>query len=718
MATKARVKMPAATTREPPSERRRLPKRSSSSASTLRRDPPGSSNVIITGYTSVNTDLPPITSSDVLRPAGDASSPQTRPRESPGGSPGSSTSSGVSSLGSASLQRKLPRSPAKRSASLHQQRPSSINGFGGPSTSDTSSVSSSPESERLDEDELTCAICLDLLHRPRSLPCGHSFCLVCLQNYVNSCRMMFTCPSCRAAAQVPHEGVVGLPINKVLAKGAQLMRQRRQCGDTPVCFTCQTAVGVSECGHCGRMWCDICGASHALSVRDAVIELQERLVAARETLYYRAEEDELRFDKLEENIKDAVTERIEQVNEDGRRLISQVQEMRKDNQQRSENLAEDITDLLKTNISLKEDVPVEWKKVGRLHAKLSHLAKAVSAAKGPRVTLDESTFSLSTPSVEVPEIQVEVRTEEDEEKPATQKDYSLLYRSKSSLARIRWGQQLGERPAGVAVSPWTSQIFVSGSDTCRIFMFDSSGRQVASFGSRGRKDGQFLCPISIAFSHVSKEVFISDKWKHCIHVFDSDGNFIRQLGRKGKGFGHFISPEGIATDRFGRIYVADTCNHRVQILDSDGVFLREVGVVSSETLQDGRRFTKSEFNEPSGVAASLDGSRVYVVDTGNHRIKVFDGATGERILMFGSRGQHKGQFESPECIAVDAEGFILVGDSGNGRVQVFRPNGNFVRYLGTRGNCHGEFGWVSGIAVSKNLDVVVTDFKNNLVAMF
>ncbi|XP_037792601.1 RING finger protein nhl-1-like isoform X2 [Penaeus monodon] len=682
MASKAKVKMPGATTQEPPSERRRLPKRSSSSASSLRRDPPGHSNVVITGYTSVNTDLPPITSSDVLKPAGDALNPQIRSRESPGGSPGSSTSSGVSSLGSASLQRKLPRSPAKRSASMHQQRPSSVNGFGGPSTSDTSSVSSSPESESLDEDELTCAICLDLLHRPRSLPCGHSFCLVCLQNYVNSCRMMFTCPSCRAAAQVPHEGVVGLPTNRVLAKGAQVLRQQRQCGDTPVCFTCHTAVGVSECGHCGRMWCDICGASHALSVRDAVVELQERLVAARETLFYRVEEDEFRFDKLEENIKDAVTERIEQVNEDGRRLISQ------------------------------------WKRVGRLHAKLSHLVKAVSAAKGPRVTLDDNTFSLSTPSIEVPETQVEVRTEEGEEKQVTQKDYSLLYRSKSSLARIRWGQHLGERPAGVAVSPWTSQIFVSGSDTCRIFMFDSSGRQVSSFGSRGRKDGQFLCPISIAFSHVSKEVFISDKWKHCIHVFDSDGNFIRQLGRKGKGFGHFISPEGIATDRFGRIYVADTCNHRVQILDSDGVFLREVGVVSSETLKDGRRFTKSEFNEPSGVAASLDGSRVYVVDTGNHRIKVFDGVTGERVLMFGSRGQHKGQFESPECIAVDAEGFILVGDSGNGRVQVFRPNGNFVRYLGTRGNCHGEFGWVSGIAVSKNLDVVVTDFKNNLVAMF
>lgn len=33
--------------------------------------------------------------------------------------------------------------------------------------------------------------------------------------------------------------------------------------------------------------------------------------------------------------------------------------MRKDNQQRSENLSEDIADLLRTKISLKEDVPLE-----------------------------------------------------------------------------------------------------------------------------------------------------------------------------------------------------------------------------------------------------------------------------------------------------------------------------------------------------------------------
>ena len=73
------------------------------------------------------------------------------------------------------------------------------------------------------------------------------------------------------------------------------------------------------------------------------------------------------------------------------------------------------------------------------------------------------------------------------------------------------------------------------------------------------------------------------------------------------------------------------------MLDGDGVFLRELGVVSSETLQDGRRYTKTEFNEPTGVAASLDGSRVYVADAGNHRIKVRQVGEYRLVVMLGCK---------------------------------------------------------------------------------
>ena len=94
---------------------------------------------------------------------------------------------------------------------------------------------------------------------------------------------------------------------------------------------------------------------------------------------------------------------------------------------------------------------------------------------------------------------------------------------------------------------------------------NNEGQLITSWGSRGHGEGQFLCPVGIAFSHISDELFIADKWRHCINVFNSEGSFIRQIGSKGKGFGHFISPEGLATDKHGRIYVADTCNNRVQV---------------------------------------------------------------------------------------------------------------------------------------------------------
>ncbi|XP_068217239.1 tripartite motif-containing protein 2-like isoform X2 [Palaemon carinicauda] len=723
------------------SSNRHAPKRSSSSAAALQRSrspgdathPPAPSagdDVVATGYTQFNADLPPIDAPAILPktrgrhekekkerplsvviPSSSSSSSLSVPdrqvrflqdygrgedaRESP--SPlgtSSASSSGVSSASSSPPMEKA-RPSNKRSISMnhhkrhrrHPHRRLSPEG-GRASSANSSSASLSPGVSEisLNEDDVTCAICLDLLHRPRSLPCGHTFCLICLQNYANSCRTIITCPSCRGAAQVPKEGVVGLPPNVNLAEMAQIIKERRIGKGKYICGICNSTTDVLECGHCKGMFCKSCGGPHLKQVRSEVEELRQRLVSAKDTFSCRVEEDE-------------------------------VKDMRNDSQKRTDSLSQDIEKVLGSCSSQTEEQQKEWEKLNHLHASLKRLLKATANAKGPRVTLDEATLTLSTSSLIAAE-DAEAKEDEDDDRPLTSQDHSLHYRIKGTLSRMRWGQHLGERPAGVAVNPNNSDIFVTGSDTCRIFVFDSSGRQVGSFGSRGHNDGQFLCPIGIAFSHVSNEVLITDKWKHCIHVFDSDGNFIRQLGRKGKGYGHFSSPEGIATDRQGRIYVADTCNHRVQILDSDGVFLREVGVVTSETLCDGQRYTKSEFNEPTGVAASLDGSKVYVADAGNHRIKVFNGLTGERELMFGSRGKNKSQFESPESIVVDAEGFMLIGDSGNGRVQVFRPNGNFVRFLGSRGSNHGEFGWVSGVALSKSFDVVVTDFKNNLVAVF
>lgn len=124
----------------------------------------------------------------------------------------------------------------------------------------------------------------------------------------------------------------------------------------------------------------------------------------------------------------------------------------------------------------------------------------------------------------------------------------------------------------------------------------------------------------------------------------------------------------------------------------------------------------TEFNGPTAVAVTND--RVIILDSGNRRVKVYNKQDKGKIMEFGSLGQRKGQFRQPECLAVDPMGFILVGDSGNCRVQVFKPNGQLVRVFGRLGSEPGKFGWISGIYVTKQLDIIVSDTKNHSVNFF
>ncbi len=58
-------------------------------------------------------------------------------------------------------------------------------------------------------------------------------------------------------------------------------------------------------------------------------------------------------------------------------------------------------------------------------------------------------------------------------------------------------------------------------------------------------------------------------------------------------------------------------------------------------------------------------------------------------LEFGNPGTGRGHFQNPECIAVDGNGYIYVGEHDSGRVQIFDETGGFVDqwYFGA----HEEF---------------------------
>ena len=105
-----------------------------------------------------------------------------------------------------------------------------------------------------------------------------------------------------------------------------------------------------------------------------------------------------------------------------------------------------------------------------------------------------------------------------------------------------------------------------------------------------------------------------------------------------------------------------------------------------------------------------------VSDCSNHRVQIFD-TMGVYLSSFGSEGTGQGQFKHPRGITTDSEGFILVADSGNNRVQVFRGDGDhaFVTSFGSQGSDSGKFRGLEGISCKSNGDVLVCDKENHRI---
>ncbi len=219
--------------------------------------------------------------------------------------------------------------------------------------------------------------------------------------------------------------------------------------------------------------------------------------------------------------------------------------------------------------------------------------------------------------------------------------------------------------------------------------------------------------------------------------------FERRTAGRILGSGELSYPRALALGPEGDLYVADSGNHRIVRFDAQG----QVSSWGSYCALDSGTgclnpdgagpipLGAGQFNEPWGVAVDAAG-RVYVADTWNHRIQVFDregaflGAWGEGRLIDaemdprGREGALMG-FYGPRGLAVDAEGRVYVTDTGNERVLVYTiaetAEGVQAEYLyqwGTMGPEKGQFLEPVGIAVDASGRVYVADTLNERVQVF
>lgn len=208
---------------------------------------------------------------------------------------------------------------------------------------------------------------------------------------------------------------------------------------------------------------------------------------------------------------------------------------------------------------------------------------------------------------------------------------------------------------------------------------------------------------------------MSDKWANYIFIFNKENVLLRVIGDKGDAIGLLRSPEGLAIDG-DILYVCDTGNDRVQGFNmKNGDVLFQFGNIKCDQMFGGGD-GKSKYAELSApTSITIHDDKVYILDSAECRIKVYNKATLDQIAEFGKIGQDKGSFSNPDGLMVDENGMIYVGDSGNARIQVFNTRYQFVRTIGSRGTGNGQFNWISGLCRTRHNEIVVSDFKNHLV---
>jgi len=183
--------------------------------------------------------------------------------------------------------------------------------------------------------------------------------------------------------------------------------------------------------------------------------------------------------------------------------------------------------------------------------------------------------------------------------------------------------------------------------------------------------------------------------------------FAQSWGRQGIGSGDFVKPFGIAADGSGNIYVADTYNNRIQVFDNSGTFMKAWGQKGTGS---------GSFAAPYDVAVDGDGN-VYVADTGNYRVQKFD-ANGVYLGRWGQKGRGNGDFAFVGGIAVGPDGAIYTVDAKLHRVQIFDNQGRFLRAWGNKGKGSGSFVTPMGITVDGSGNVYVADSKMRRVQKF
>jgi len=257
------------------------------------------------------------------------------------------------------------------------------------------------------------------------------------------------------------------------------------------------------------------------------------------------------------------------------------------------------------------------------------------------------------------------------------------------------------KPMGVHVDQ-EGRIYVADIERKKIHVFDHENLKYHSF-PKDPLPG-FLSPVDITSDNQGR-IYVSDSASKRVHVFiDSGKRYLQALGDE-----YFERPTGLATRQDGgQLLVVDTLASRITVIDTADFSVQQH--VGGDGVGD------AELHYPTSIAVTDDGY-ILVTDSLNFRIQILN-SRFEFVDQFGEIGDGPGYFSRPKGVAVDSDGNVYVVDALFDNVQIFNQQGELLMALGSSGHAAGEFWLPNEIFIDSSDRIYVSDAYNARVQVF
>ncbi|XP_064191370.1 tripartite motif-containing protein 2 [Anguilla rostrata] len=558
--------------------------------------------------------------------------------------------------------------------------------------SDGSSIPS-PVVRQIDKQFLICSICLDRYDNPKVLPCLHTFCESCLQNYIPAHSLTLSCPVCRQTSILPEKGVSALQNNFFITNLMDvLQRSPDSSSDDGTVLETGAAVPAGQPLSC---------PNHAGNVMEFYCPPCETAMCEECTGGEHAEHPTVPLKDVVEQHKASLQDQLDAVKNRLPEIDSALQV-----------LSEILQQLTNQKSSIEEDI----------HAAFDELQKTLNVRKSVLLMELEVNYGLKQKVLQA-QLDTLLKGQDSINSSCNFTEQALSHGTEAEVLLVR--KQMSERLGELASQDYPLQ---PEENDQLDFLIETEGLKKSIHNL-----GTIVTTNAIAYETVAsgeglRQCVVGLPTSVTITTKDKDG----ELCKTGSASltAEICTPDGSVAD--GEIL--DNKNGTYEYLytvHKEGSFTLSLRLYDQHIK--GSPF-RLKVCKSADASPTSDGAKKRLKSPGSCHVKqkaikrpASMYSTGKRkenpieddlIFRIGTKGRNKGEFTNLQGVAASSVGKILIADSNNQCVQIFSNDGQFKNRFGVRGRSPGQLQRPTGVAVHPNGDIIIADYDNKWVSIF